>query len=86
MTSHAANRKEGVSTSCLSRSRRLRAFTQKEPETVKVAQELLGAPTIGGASAWSGGGGGGSQISKISLPSHPECMKRCQDDRFPALI
>jgi hypothetical protein len=39
-----------------------------------MAQELFGAPTIGGGSARPGGGGGGSQRSHISLPSRPECM------------
>jgi hypothetical protein len=41
-------------------SRKLRAFIKKELETVKAANKLLGAPTIGGGSAWAGGGGGGS--------------------------
>ncbi len=39
------------------------------------APELLGAPTIGGGSARSGGGGRGGLRSQISLPSHPEYMK-----------
>jgi hypothetical protein len=47
MTSQLTKRREGVSTSCLGRSRKLRAFTYKELETVRVAQELLGVPTIG---------------------------------------
>jgi hypothetical protein len=44
MTSQATNRREGVSTSCRGRSRKLHAFTEKELETVRAAQELLGAP------------------------------------------
>jgi hypothetical protein len=35
-----------------SRSQKLRAFTWKELETVRAAQELLGALTIGGGNAW----------------------------------
>ncbi len=42
---------------------------------MRAAQELLGAPTIGGGSAQPWGGGGGNQRSQISLPIHLECMK-----------
>ncbi len=59
MTPQATNRREGGSTSCRGRSQKLRAFTYKELETVRAAQKLLGAPTIGRGSAWVGGGGGG---------------------------
>jgi hypothetical protein len=52
---------------------------------MRVDQELLGALTISGGSAWPGGGGGGSQ-SQISLPSHTECTKIAQNGQFPALI
>ncbi len=48
MTPQVTNRKEGGLTSYRGHNRKLRAFTQKELETMKVAQELLGAPTIGG--------------------------------------
>ncbi len=41
--------------------------------TMRVAQEMLGAPTVGGGSAWPGSGGGGSQRSQITLPSLLEC-------------
>jgi hypothetical protein len=37
---------------------KLRAYTEKELETVRAAPELLGAPTIGGGMARPGGGGG----------------------------
>ncbi len=40
---------------------------------MRVAQELLGAPTIGRGSAQPGGGGGGSQRSELTLSSHTEC-------------
>ncbi len=40
-------------TSCLGRSRKLRAFTYKELETMKAAQKLLGEPTIDRGSAWA---------------------------------
>jgi hypothetical protein len=40
---------------------------------MRVAQELLGTPTIGKGIARPGGGGGGSKRSQISLPSSPEC-------------
>ncbi len=69
MTSRATNRREGASTSCRSRSRKLPAYTSKELETVRVAPELLGAPTIGGGSALPGACDGGSQRSQISLQS-----------------
>ncbi len=46
--------------------------------TVRVAQEPLGALTIGGGSAWPGGGGEGSQRSQISLQSCPEYTKTAQ--------
>jgi hypothetical protein len=36
-----------------------RGHSRKELETVKAAQELLGASTIGGENARAGGGGGG---------------------------
>jgi hypothetical protein len=39
------------------------------------APELLGAPTIGGGSAWSRGGGGGDYRSQISLQSRPKSTK-----------
>jgi hypothetical protein len=48
MTPQEANRREGGLTSCRGHSGKLRAFTSKELETVKVAQKLLGAPTIVG--------------------------------------
>jgi hypothetical protein len=48
MTSQATNRREGASTSCHSRSQKLHAYTWKELESMRVAQELLGAPTIAG--------------------------------------
>jgi hypothetical protein len=40
---------------------------------MRVAPELLGAPTIGGGSARPGGGGGGSQ-KKSDEPSKPPRM------------
>jgi hypothetical protein len=52
---------------------------------VRVAQKLLGAPTIGGESARPRGGSGGSQRSQRSLPSRPKCKKRQKNGRFPAL-
>jgi hypothetical protein len=54
----ANNRREGSLTSCHGCSWKLCAFTKKELETVKAAQKLLGVPTIGGGSAWAGGGEG----------------------------
>jgi hypothetical protein len=75
MTTQATNRKEGGSTSCSGRSRKLRTYTEKELETVCMAPELLGAPTIGGGSARSGGRGRGGLRSQISLPSHPKYTK-----------
>jgi hypothetical protein len=56
-------------------SQKLCTFTSKELQTVRAAQELLGAPTIGGGSASPGGGGGGSQKKQISLPSRSKCTK-----------
>ncbi len=75
MTSQATNRREGGSTSCRGRSRKLQAYTQKELETVRGAPELLGAPTTGGGSTRPGGGGGESHRSQISLPSYPKYTK-----------
>jgi hypothetical protein len=48
------------------------------------APELLGAPTIGGGSAWSGGGGREGLGSKISLPSRPKYTKTAKNGRFRA--
>ncbi len=52
-----------------------------------MAQEQLGALTIGGGSARLSGGGGGSQIS---LPSRPKCTNRNENGAnsagIPALI
>jgi hypothetical protein len=59
MTPQATNKKEGGLTSSCGHIRKLHTFTQKELEIVKAAQELLGAPTIGGGNAWSGVGGVG---------------------------
>jgi hypothetical protein len=53
---------------------------------VRAAQELLGAPAIGGGSAQPESGGGGSQKSQISLPSRLECTKTAQNRQFKALI
>jgi hypothetical protein len=64
--------------SCRIRSRKLLAYSLKELETVRVAPELLGAPIIGGGSAWPVGGGGRSHRSHISLPSGPKYMKTAQ--------
>ncbi len=57
--------------------RKLCTFTKKELETVKVAQKLLGAPTIGGVSAWAGGGGRGSKRRQINFPTttHQKCWE-----------
>ncbi len=56
--SQVTNRREGGLMSCF--SQKLSTFTHKEQETVKAAQKLLGALTIGKGSAWARGGGGGS--------------------------
>ncbi len=48
---------------------KLRAYTQKELETVRAAPELLGAPTIGGGSARTGGGGRKIHRSHLNLHS-----------------
>ncbi len=58
MTSQATNRREIGSTSCRGRSRKLRAYAEKELETMQAAPELLGAPTTGGGSARPRSGGG----------------------------
>ncbi len=61
------------------RSRKLRACTEKELETVRAAPELLGAPTMGRGSAWPGGGG------EESYRSHPKCAKTAKNRLFCAL-
>jgi hypothetical protein len=48
MTSQATNRREGGSVSFPSHNRKLPTYTYKELETAWAAQELIGAPTIGG--------------------------------------
>jgi hypothetical protein len=53
---------------------------------MRVAQELLGAPTIGGGSAQVGGGVGGSQRSQINPQASKNVRKWHQNGRFPALI
>ncbi len=65
MTSQVTNRREGGFKSCRARNRKLYAFTQKELDTVRMAQKLLGAPPICGGCAWAGRGCGGSQRSQI---------------------
>jgi hypothetical protein len=75
MTSQVTNRREGGSTSCSGRSRKLRTYTKKKQETVWATPELLGVPTIGGESAQSRGGGRGGLRSKISPPSRPKYTK-----------
>jgi hypothetical protein len=59
ITPQATNRRD-VMMSCCGSSRKIRAFTENELETMKAGQKLLGAPTIGGGSARAWGGGGGS--------------------------
>jgi hypothetical protein len=70
------NRREGGFMSYHSRSRKLCAFTEKEPETVRAAQKLLGALTIGGGSAQARGAGGGSQWSHIRPHAAQNVQKR----------
>jgi hypothetical protein len=48
MTSQVINRRERGSASYCGSGRKLCAFTWKAIETGRAAQELLGAPTIGG--------------------------------------
>ncbi len=84
MTSQATKRREGGSTSCPGHSRKLRACTSKELETMRVAPELLGAPTIGGGEGTAPGCGGGGCKSQISLPSHPKYTKTAKNGWFRA--
>jgi hypothetical protein len=65
MASQKTNRREVGFTSCRGRSQKLRAFTEKELETVRAAKKLLSVLTFGGGSARAGGGCGGSQRSQI---------------------
>jgi hypothetical protein len=51
MTPQVTNRTEGGLMSCHGCSWKLHTFTKKELETVKAAQKLLGALTIGKGSA-----------------------------------
>jgi hypothetical protein len=53
---------------------------------MRVAQEMLGAPTVGGGSAWPGSGGGGSQRSQITFQATLNVKIRRQNCRFPTLI
>jgi hypothetical protein len=82
MTSQATNRKEGGSMSCCGRSGKLRyiyiyiiIYNIYIFKTVRVAQELLGALTIGGGNTQPGAGGGGSQRSQISLQNRRKYTK-----------
>jgi hypothetical protein len=50
------------------------------------APELLGAPTIGGGSARSGGGGGKGHRSQISLPSRPKYKKMAKTGSFALVL
>jgi hypothetical protein len=47
MTPQETNRGDGDLMSCHGHSQKLCAFTWKELETLRAAQKLLGAPTIG---------------------------------------
>jgi hypothetical protein len=55
----------------------------KELETVKAAQKLLGAPTIGGVSAWSGG----CWWRELKVANQPEeiTKNRAKNGQFPTL-
>jgi hypothetical protein len=62
-------------------NRKLRAFTSKELETVKAAQKLLGARTIGVGSARAEGGGGESwrrQINPQPAEMHKNGAENCR--------
>jgi hypothetical protein len=50
------------------------------------APEQLGAPTIGGGSARSGGGGRGGLRSQRSLPSRPKYMKSKKTGSFAHVL
>ncbi len=78
MISRGNSRREGGFTSSRVRSWKLRAFTQKELETVWAVQELLGALTIGGGSAWAVGGGGGVKGVKSALQATRNVQKQRQ--------
>jgi hypothetical protein len=83
MTSQVTNRREGGSTSYRGRSRKLRAYTYNELETMRAAPELLGAPTIGRGTRV---GDGESPRSKISLPSSPKYTKSAKNGRFHTIF
>jgi hypothetical protein len=76
--SQVTNRRGVGSMSCCGHSQKLRAFTRKELETLRVAQELLGTLTIGRGSAWPGGvpgqGGWWRESKKSNKPSKPPEM------------
>jgi hypothetical protein len=54
MASQKTNSREVGFTSCRGRSQKLRAFTEKELETVRAAKKLLSVPTFGRGSARAG--------------------------------
>jgi hypothetical protein len=52
---------------------------------MKAAQKMLGVPTIGVGSVWSGGGG--RELKEANMPScRPKYIKRRQNVRFSALL
>jgi hypothetical protein len=83
MTSQVTNRREVGSMSYRGHSRKLRAYTYKELETMRAAPELLGAPTIGRGTRV---GDGGSLRSQISLPSCPKYTKSAKKGGFTQFL
>jgi hypothetical protein len=86
MTSQATNRKAGGSTSCCGHSQKLRTYTYKEIETIRVAPELFGAPTIGRGVPGLGVVVEGVTEVKQDFQATWNIRKRHKKGRFPALI
>ncbi len=72
--------------SCRSCSRKLRAFTYKELKTLRAAQELLGAPTVGEGCARQGVWW--KESKKSNKPSKPPEMYKnsTKTADFPHLL
>jgi hypothetical protein len=86
MTPQATNRREGGLSSCCGHGRKFRDFTQKELESVRAAQKLLGVPNIGGGECPSRRWRWREFKESNKPPPAKKIQNSAKNGQFPALI